>query len=231
MVNLARRAALVTVALAVALLTAGPAMASTPPASPSPTASPTGYACLNQEGGYAASGVCQLVVLKADTVCRGNLPYLDYSLQALGTPVTTATLTWGNPNGQHVTMTGLPLTGSVLWPGAVADAQGNAIDWPGWTLVNGVWVQHDQWDWVRPSVPVTFEVNPSATITAHYPEETAPCADPVSTAVLADSGSAVLASTGTSDATPLMFGAAGALLLGALLLALRAAARRRSASR
>ncbi len=231
MVKIARRAALVTVALAAALLTAGPAMAETPPASSTPTPGPSGYACLNQEAGYAASGVCQLVVLKADTVCRGDLPWLDYSLQAQGTPNTTATLTWGDPNGQHVTMSGLPLTGSVLWPGAVADAHGNAIDWPGWSLVNGVWVQHDQWDWVRPSVPLTFEVNPSATITAYYPEATAPCADPPSTAVLADGGSAVLASTGTSDATPLMAGAAGALLLGALLLAIRAAVRRRSASR
>jgi hypothetical protein len=227
-----RAAAVAAALVGLAVLGVGPASAADP--TPTPSAMPTGYACLEQSAGYAPSGVCQLIVLKAQAVCRGNVPWLDYALEPQGTPNTTTTLVWGDPNGVHDTMAGLPLSGSVMWPGVVVDAQGNAVDWPGWTLVNGVWVQHDQWDWVRPQVQVTFQVNPTATITAVYPKETAPCADPPHTQVLAapdQPSTAVLAATGTSNAEPLLLTAAGVLLLGSVLLAMRAAMRRRTATR
>ena len=237
MVKIARRAALVAVAFAAALLTAGPAVADTPPTS-TPTVAPTGpsgYACLDEKAGYAASGVCQLVVVKAVAVCQQGLPWLDYEVQAQGTPNTTTTLVWGDVNGQHYTQADLPLKGTVLWPGAVLDAQGNAADWPGWTLQSdGTWVRGDEWNWVRPSVPVTFQVNPEATVTVAYPPEQAACANPPQSAVLAaedPTSSAVLAATGSSDAQPLLLGAAGLLLVGSLFLGLRAAHRRRAATR
>ena len=217
------------------LALASPAMASSPSTSANPsataTAGPSGYACLDQKAGYAASGVCQLVVLKAVAVCRQGAPWLDYAVEPEGTPNTTVTLVWGDPSGSHsFTQANLPLSGSVLWPGAVVDSQGNATDWPGWSLVNGQWVQGDEWNWVRPTVPVTFQVNPEATVTVTYPPEQAPCANPPRSAVLAaEDSTAVLAATGSSDAGPIMFIAIGVLLLGSLLLGVRVAVRRRAA--
>ncbi len=231
----ARRSVVVAAVLLTTLAIAGPAMAADSPStpatsSPAATPGPSGYACLDQEGGYAASGVCQLVVLKAVAVCRGNAPWLDYAVEPQGTPNTTVTLVWGDPSGPHsFTQANLPLTGSVLWPGAVVDSQNNATDWPGWRLVDGQWVQGDDWNWVRPTVPVTFQVDPAATVTVTYPLEGAPCADPPRTEVLAEGSTAVLAATGTSDAGPVMLVAVGVLLLGSLLLGLRVIVRRRAA--
>ena len=238
MSKFARGVGALAVLLATTVIGALPASAAS--SSPSPSAgatASTGYACLDQKAGYQAAGVCQLTVLEAQTVCRGNVPWLDYALKPDGTPNTTTTLVWGDENGTHVTMADLPLTGSVMWPGVVLDAKGNAIDWPGWTLVNGVWVEHDEWDWVRPHVQLTFHVNPTATVTANYPETTALCANPPRTAVLAaddptpTTTSAVLAATGSSDAEPLVLATAGILLLGSLLLGLRAMLRRRASTR
>jgi hypothetical protein len=68
---------------------------------------------------------------------------------------TTVTITWLNPNGADVVQSGLPMSGRVLWPGAVIDAQtGAPLDWPGWSLVDGEWVEGDDFDWVRPEVQV-----------------------------------------------------------------------------
>ncbi len=225
MSRLTRRATAVAALLVVSVMTAGPALADdpTPTPSPSTSAGPTGFACLDEKAGYEVSGVCQLIVLKAETVCRGDVPWLDYSLEPEGTPNVTTTLVWGDENGKHYTMADLPLTGSVMWPGAEVDADGHATDWPGWSLVDGVWVEHDEWDWVRPQVQLTFHVNPTATITAYYPEAAAPCAGPPTTEVLAEGdaeGSAVLAMTG-SDVLHLGMAAAALVALGGVLLLVR----------
>jgi hypothetical protein len=225
-----RRSAVVAAVLLTSLVAAGPAMA----ASNTPSPSPSGYACLQQEEGYAATGVCQLLVTKAVSVCRQGVPWLDYAVEPQGTPNTTTTLVWGDPSGPHsVTMANLPLTGSVLWPGALLDSKGNPIDWPGWRLVNGQWVQGDEFDWVRPAVAVTFHVNPQATVTVSYPPEQAPCANPPTAEVLAegDGSSAALAATGSSDAEPLMLIGVGVLVLGGVLLTVRALLKSRDAQR
>jgi len=109
-------------------------------------------------------------------VCDGDVPYLRYAVVATGTQNTTVTITWINPSGEDVVQAGLPLSGRVLWPGAVTDASGNPLDWPGWRLENGVWVEGDEFDWVRPSVDVKFEVNPELTRTASYPPSSPDCA-------------------------------------------------------
>ena len=101
MTRLTRRAAAVAVLLITSVLAAGPALADDPPSSPDTSPSPTGYACLDEKAGYEVSGVCQLIVLKAETVCRGDVPWLDYSLEPEGTPNTTTTLVWGDESGQH----------------------------------------------------------------------------------------------------------------------------------
>lgn len=234
MVHHARRAGLAAVALVGALmLGASPASATVTP-TPTPTPTPTGFACLDGEDSYGARGVCQLTV-KADTVCIGDLPYLEYTLEALGTPNTTASAVWGDPNGTHHTMTDLPLSGRVLWPGAVEGPNGEALDWPGWTLAPDgyTWVEHDEWDWVRGGVPVTFQVNPSAQIIAVYPEATAPCADPPTTVVSAadepgDPQTAVLSATG-SESLRVALAAGGLLIAGGLILFVRSSLRRRAA--
>lgn len=233
MLRFVRRSVAVAAVLLTTVALASPAMAADPPASssPSPTAS-TGYACLDQENGYAPSGVCQLIVLKAEAVCRNNAPYLDYAVQPEGTPNTTVSIVWGDPSTANtVTQSNLPLSGSVLWPGTVLDSQGNVVDWPGWSLVNGKWVKGDQWDWVRPTVPVTFKVNPEATVTVTYPPDQVFCNPPQSEVLAADDPtpptSAVLAFTGAGDATPLFYVALGGLLLGALLVLIRILVRRR----
>lgn len=221
--KLLRAAGAAAVMLILGLLGAAPASAIV-----TPTPSATYYACLDEEG-YAPDGVCQIVV-EAQTVCRDDLPWLVYDVQTFGTPSTTVTLTWQNPGGPDLVMADRPLSGSVLWPGAEI-VDGVATDWPGWDLVDGEWVEGDEWDWVRPSVDVLFQANPESTVTAHYPEATAPCADPDISFVSADDpGTAVLAATG-STVQPLLLAAAGALLLGSVILAVRAAARHNTAGR
>lgn len=233
MLRIVRRSAAVAALLFASLIAAGPAMASTSP-TPTPTGH-SGYACQDEEAGYAPSGVCQLVVVQAVAVCRNGAPMLDYALKPEGTPNTTTTIVWGDASGPHsFTQANQPLSGSVLWPGVVLDSHGTIIDWPGWRLVNGVWVQGDEWSWTRPTVQVTFHVNPQATVTVSYPTQQSPCANPPTAVVLAEndnSGSGVLAATGSSNAEPLMLIGVGVLLLGGILLTIRALRRRGGADR
>jgi hypothetical protein len=100
-------------------------------------------------------------------VCDGNVPYLTYDVTGAGDG-DTVTITWHNPAGPDVVQTGLPLSGRVLWPGAVVDSHGNPIDWPGWRLVGGVWIQGDQWDWVRPSVEVIITIDSGSVSTTGH---------------------------------------------------------------
>ncbi len=83
----------------------------------------------------------------------------------------------------------------MLWPGAVVDSNGNPLDWPGWRLVGGQWVQRDEFDWVRPQVNVTFVVNPEQTVAVSYPPSSPQCnANPPATSgQLASTGAGALA--------------------------------------
>ncbi len=231
------RAAGVVLALLVATL-----VGSVPATAAVPTpGNGTGYACLDEEAGYESSAVCQLVVLEMTPICRDDAPWLTYALKPEGTPNLTASITFGNPSGEHVTYDNLPLSGEILWPGAVVDQNGEATDWPGWRLVNGEWVQGDEYSWARPQVQVLFQVNPETQLVAAYPPAVAGCnPNPPTTAVLAEDDpsdptttttSVVLAETGATGTPQLLLTAAGVLLAGSLLLGLRAAMRRRAALR
>ncbi|MCK9795179.1 LPXTG cell wall anchor domain-containing protein [Isoptericola sp. 4D.3] len=163
----ARSVAGVAVGLALgvgAVLAAAPAGAATAP-SPSPSTT-----------GYPPPEVPTLTAQIFQPECDGDVPYLRYAVTATGTENTTVTLTWINPSGEDVVQAGLPLSGRVLWPGAVVDGSGAPLDWPGWRLVDGVWVQGDEFDWVRPAVDVKLEVNPELTLTADYPPSSPDCA-------------------------------------------------------
>lgn len=169
-------------------------------------------------------------------VCDGDVPYLEYAVEVAGTDDETLTITWLNPDGEDVVETGLPLSGRVLWPGAVVGADGRGADWPGWRLEDGAWVEGDEYDWVRPSVDVLFEVNPEAMVTVDYPPSSPDCATnppgedepatPVSNPVAAASDDEPsLASTG---ATVGLYAAvaAGLAAVGAAVVLLTRRARR-----
>ncbi|MFI2102950.1 LPXTG cell wall anchor domain-containing protein [Isoptericola sp. NPDC019693] len=170
----ARTAAGITVGLllsgAVALAAAVPAAADTDPTgSPSPSSSPSGTE-------YPPPEVPTLTAQIFQPECDGDVPYLRYAVTATGTENDTVTITWLNPSGDDVVQAGLPMSGRVLWPGAAVDASGTPTDWPGWRLEDGVWVEGDEFDWVRPSVDVKLQVNPELTLTAAYPPSSPSCA-------------------------------------------------------
>ncbi|HEY0188786.1 MAG TPA: peptidase [Cellulomonas sp.] len=205
-------------------------------------------ACRSLAAGYTASTPCQLVIEVAQGVCMSDTPVLQYSVAPEGTPNTTVTITWINPDGDNIVQADLPLTGEVLWPGTVVE-NGVVVDWPGWTRnADGTYTEGDEYTWTRTGVQILFQVNPSATTIVAYPPATSLCAGPVqsevlavdpsdpeattTSAVLADDpgtglASSVLAATGLTAGPALAIGVA--LLGGGALLVLLAARRRRQA--
>ncbi|QJW35752.1 peptidase [Cellulosimicrobium protaetiae] len=123
---------------------------------------------------YVPEPTIDLTVLTP--VCDGDVPYLEYAVDVTGTDNDTATITWINPDGDDIVQSGMPLSGRVLWPGAVVGPDGRGADWPGWSLVDGEWVEGDEFDWVRPSVQVLFQVNPETVVTVDYPPSSPNCA-------------------------------------------------------
>lgn len=206
-------------ALTVLALTLSGAVLSAGAASATPTELTP---CEAEAQGYAPSTPCQLTV-DTQTQCRNNVPMIGYRAVAEGTNATTATITFINPNGDDIVLTNQPLSGTVLWPGATVDANGNPTDWPGWTqLASGEWVEGDEFDWARPSVTMTFQVNPVAQAVVAYPVATAACvAGPTGgtssagvTQVSAVSTSvSTLSSTGAT-VTPLLAIAGGLVVVG-----------------
>ncbi|MBK1438897.1 gliding motility-associated C-terminal domain-containing protein, partial [Parapedobacter sp. ISTM3] len=112
--------------------------------------------------------------------CINDVPHLNYTITPQNfTPAAsvTATITWSDTDGNVIDeMTGLPLSGRILWPGAVVDGDGNGIDWPGWSFVDGQWMETaDGFEGLRPQAVVTITVNPSVTLTVDYPPASADC--------------------------------------------------------
>ena len=121
-----------------------------------------------------------VMTVTATSICVNDVPYIDYVVTAVNfTPANGVTIAWADSNNNVVTtMNNLPLSGRVLWPGAVVDEQGKGIDWPGWIFENNRWIEGaDGFEKLRPTTNVTFTVNPSETITISYPP-----ADPYCTA-------------------------------------------------
>ncbi|GAA3778286.1 gliding motility-associated C-terminal domain-containing protein [Flavobacterium ginsengiterrae] len=121
-----------------------------------------------------------VMTVTATSICVNDVPYIDYVVTPVNfTPVNGVTIAWANAQNTVITtMTNLPLSGRVLWPGALVDENGKGIDWPGWIFENNKWIQgSDGFESLRPTVNVTVSVNPSETITVNYPP-----ADPYCTA-------------------------------------------------
>jgi hypothetical protein len=189
---------------------------------------PTDDGCAAQAAGeYSPPEPCELNVGVLEPICDNDVPRLRYFIDVVGSPNTTVKITWINPDGPDYVQSGQPLSGTVLWPGAV-EVNGEAVDWPGWTVLpDGTWVEGDEWDWVRPSVDVRFEVNPEATVTVAYPPSTPTClTNPPASEVLADnpdvdnpdSSEPELSATGT-DALPLALAGGALVAAGAVALA------------
>ncbi|MEO1056176.1 MAG: DUF11 domain-containing protein [Actinomycetota bacterium] len=113
-----------------------------------------------------------------EPTCVGDFPYIQYDIVAKGfAPSTnTATIEILDINNNVIdTLTNQPLSGQILWPGASL----NPPDWPGWQLVNGVWVEDGTDQFLRDGLFFRVTVNPTATTTlVPYPAASEACADP-----------------------------------------------------
>ncbi len=121
------------------------------------------------------------------SVCIGDVPYLSGSVD-FGEPEAGKQGTWqwldadGNVRleGTFTLDSEGKTTFSSIWPGASVDPP----DWPGWTLVDGVWVEdpNDEGAWTRyPEgvvTTITATVNPTVSASLTYPPATAVCANP-----------------------------------------------------
>ncbi|ADG73680.1 LPXTG-motif cell wall anchor domain protein [Cellulomonas flavigena DSM 20109] len=146
-----------------------------PAASATIVETPATDGCTRDADAYGPELPCGLDLTVLTPICDNDVPKLHYVVTPTGTDRTTVTITWANPSGADVVYTDLPLSGTVPWPGAVTGADGKGADWPGWRLVDGTWVEGDEFDWVRPSVEVGFEVNPSGSAVVAYPPSSPVC--------------------------------------------------------
>lgn len=164
--------------------------------------------------------------------CVGSVPYLGY---AVGLPegfeagsATPLTITFVHPTDptQNYNVANLPLSGTLLWPGATA---GTPQQWPGWVLMpDGTYAETDgNYAWTRAAAGITvrFDVNPTFETVVTYPPESALCANPAP-ASASTPATAALPATGGVDMTPWGISAAVMLLAGAALLVTRRVARR-----
>ena len=112
--------------------------------------------------------------------CVNDAPFISYDITPFGFVSTgNAKLSFFDLDGNFVESVDVTaLKGRVVFPGAEVDAQGNAIDWPGWKFENGLWVTDPSDARLREGLKVVVEVNPTAEGTVSYPPATAPCADP-----------------------------------------------------
>ncbi|MGQ7946327.1 Ig-like domain-containing protein [Flavobacterium sp. WC2509] len=116
--------------------------------------------------------------ITAQSVCINDVPYVSYTATPVNfTPINGLTITWTNSSNNVITtMTNLPLSGNVLWPGATIDTNGNGTDWPGWVFTNNQWIQTaDGFETLVPSATLTFALNPTVTVVVNYPPASPLC--------------------------------------------------------
>ena len=156
--------------------------------------------------------------LTSGGICDGDAPFVGWAI-TLDSPLPASGVTVEFLDANGVVRQSVPnqgLTGKLLWPGAVVNAAGDPVDWPGWLFVNGQWVQGDDgFLWARPTLRVRFQINPTmGPVTMTYPDPSPTCesAPPVQVAgVQVTPAPAPLPRTG-SDSTPWLV-LAGAMLL------------------
>ncbi|AQG80591.1 SdrD B-like domain-containing protein [Spirosoma montaniterrae] len=109
------------------------------------------------------------------SICVKDVPYITYSVTPVNFTATTTSITLKKVIDDSVieTLTDQPLSGTLLYPGAAIDAQGNPTDWPGWKFENGEWVKEE--DNLRPRVAFSVTVNPTSETAVFYPDPTPAC--------------------------------------------------------
>lgn len=124
------------------------------------------------------------VVKKIDVVasskCLKNAPWLDYNVtpnyDATGE---TAKIEWINSDGKVIQEdNGLPLSGSLLFPGASVDINGNGTAWPGFKQENDKWVEvsDDRYGSLRQGgATIRVTVNPWTVVNITYPATSQTC--------------------------------------------------------
>ncbi|KIQ16499.1 hypothetical protein RT99_20760 [Flavobacterium sp. MEB061] len=124
------------------------------------------------------SVVAPTMTITANSYCDNNAPYVSYNVVADNfTPTGLLTINWiDSANNIVATQNNMPLSGTVLWPGAVVDSNNKPTDWPGWVLVNGQWIQgNDGFELTRPAVTMQFTLNPTQSVVVNYPAASAGC--------------------------------------------------------
>ena len=120
-------------------------------------------------------------------VCSNDVPFIEITFSQL-TQLNglTGTLSFFDINDNFIEQRPLTYqsgtTVRFIYPGAVMDANGNAVDWPGWVRnSDGFWVP-DPTDAIwRDGLNLVAEINPTATAFVTYPPATAACASPQQT--------------------------------------------------
>ena len=170
----------------------------------------------------------------AGSACVGDVPYISYSV-TLTDPDNVSTdhsvylrLTDGSNEFQTKLgdLKNNKLSGTILWPGAKVDGNGDAAGWPGWAKVDGQWVEtNGNYAWTRGNITASLIVNPELVVPVSYPTATSGCANP--TAVSPESpGTSALATTGGTVSL-----VAAGIGVGALAVGLGLTMRRRRAQR
>ena len=124
------------------------------------------------------SVVAPTMTITTNSYCDNNTPYVSYNVVADNfTPTSLLTINWiDSANNIVATQSNMPLSGTVLWPGAVVDSNNKPTDWPGWVLVNGQWTQgNDGFELTRPAVTMQFTLNPTQSVVVNYPAASAGC--------------------------------------------------------
>ncbi|WJS94139.1 gliding motility-associated C-terminal domain-containing protein [Flavobacterium johnsoniae] len=133
------------------------------------------------------------MTVTATPICVNDVPYIDYVVTPLNfTPVNGVSIVWADSSNNAVTtMNNLPLTGRILWPGAIIDNNGKGIDWPGWIFENNKWVQGaDGFEKLRPTANLIVTLNPTETITVNYPPSDPYCTSRPAFAIVANNDTA-----------------------------------------
>jgi choice-of-anchor A domain-containing protein len=115
----------------------------------------------------------------AESKCSNNAPLLDYTV----TPNYTVSgdvvkIEWLNSDGAVVKeQNNMPLSGSILFPGAAIDKDGKGTAWPGYAYQDGKWVQvSDLNSTIRNAgAKIRVTITPTQTISISYPASTGSC--------------------------------------------------------
>ena len=156
----------------------------TPEGSYSGKVPPIPYYISDGNGGSASAKILitvnpRKIHFTANSFCNNDAAYVKYNLASANFDTNGYTLAvkWIDNAGKVIaTQTGLPLNGQLLWPGVVLDNSGSVIDWPGWILVNGQWIEgSDGFETLRPTATLVFSVNPTDTLVVNYPPPSPYC--------------------------------------------------------